>query len=465
MRILLKCPTRSRPARVLKTLSSYVRLAAHPEQLGILVSCDSDDPTMANTADLRRMLSSCAWSRIAYGQNPNKIAACNANLNEVDWEWDLVVLVSDDMVPQVRGYDDIIRTHMNSRFPDRNGILWFDDGCQGDKLNTLCIFGRTFYDQRGHIYDPSYKSLFCDTELTDHCRGQYADRCLYVPYCIIRHEHPGAGYSQYMDALYARNQKYWNEDMYTYIARKHYAYDWSVLIPTIPGREASLQSLLASLREKLARIAPHLRVEYCINFDTREKSIGKKRQELLQGAKGKYMAFIDDDDAITDAYIEDLRDTIAGQFHVMRLRGQIQQYTFTHSLTSSLTSMMAEGEVFLRPPNHLNPMLTDVGKLVPFGDAVRGEDLDWTIRLAKAGFLEREYQSDASRIHYLYQMGDRKVDPASLEFQKKTSYDMMLRMVWTPAGPRLPEDIPPPPQPQGGRIPILRLTSRGFVSS
>jgi glycosyltransferase involved in cell wall biosynthesis len=267
-----------------------------------------------------------------------------------------------------------------------------------------------------------------------------------------------------MDALYARNQKYWNEDMYTYIARKHYAYDWSVLIPTIPGREASLQSLLASLREKVARIAPHLRVEYSINFDTREKSIGKKRQELLQGAKGKYMAFIDDDDAITDAYIEDLRDTIAGQFHVMRLRGQIQQYTFTHSLENTLSGMMAAGEVFLRPPNHLNPMLTDVAKLVSFGDATRGEDLDWTIRMARRGLLEREFRSDASRIHYLYQMGDRKVDPASLEYQRKTTYETMLKVLWTPAGAVLP-GAPVPALQSESRIPILRLTSRGFVSS
>lgn len=459
MRILLKCPTRSRPARVLKTLGAYVRLAARPDLLGVAVSCDADDPTMANTADLQTVLAPCAWSRVFYGTNATKIAACNANMSEIDWDWDIVVLVSDDMMPQMRGYDETIRTQMSTRFPDRNGILWFNDGCQGSNLNTLCIYGRAFYDQQGFIYNPAYKSLFCDTELTDQCRGMYADRCHYSPSCIIRHEHPGAGYTQYMDALYDRNQRYWNEDMYTYISRKAYAYDWSVLIPTIPGREASLQSLLASIRETVARIAPHLRVEYSVAFDNREKSIGRKRQELLQAAKGKYMSFIDDDDAITDAYIEDLRDTIAGGFHVMRLRGQIHPYTFTHSLENTLSGAMAAGEVFLRPPNHLNPMLTDVAKLVPFGDAVRGEDLDWTIRLAKRGFLEREFRSDPSRIHYLYQMGDRRVDAGTLERQKQMSYETMLKAVWTPSGKRLPD-----PQ-QGSRIPILRLTSRGFVSS
>jgi hypothetical protein len=169
------------------------------------------------------------------------------------------------------------------------------------------------------------------------------------------------------------------------------------------------------------------------------------------------MAFIDDDDQITDAYIEDLAQTIAGDYHVMRLRGQIAPYTFTHSLENTLTSPMARGEVFLRPPNHLNPMLTDVAKLIPFGDAVRGEDLDWTIRMAKRGFLEREYTSDPSRIHYIYQMGDRKVHAGTLSAQSQTSYETMLHAVWTPAGAQMPA------QPQGARV--LRLTSRGFVSS
>jgi hypothetical protein len=434
-----------------------------PSMLGIAVSCDVGDGSMTDTTELRRVLRPCAWSQVFYSPNRNKIEACNANMSEIDWDWDIVVLVSDDMIPQIRGYDDVIRNHMLAKFPDRNGILWFNDGFQGDKLNTLCVYGRAFYEEQGYIYQPDYKSLFCDTELTDKCRGEYRERCAYIPYCIIRHEHPGTGYSQNMDALYAVNQKYWNEDMYTYIRRKTYAYDWSVLIPTIPGRELSFRKLVASIRERVARIAPELRVEYCVRFDNREMSIGLKRQELLQGARGKYMSFVDDDDDITDAYIEDLVETIRGQYPVMRLRGQIGQYTFTHSLENRLTGPMAVGDVFLRPPNHLNPMMTDVAKLIHFRDSLRGEDLDWTIRMARAGFLTFEYHSSSERIHYLYQMGERKLDPASLDFQRNTSYETMLQMVWTPAGPRVPDPHPAPVP--GPRIPVLKLGPRGFVST
>lgn len=462
MRILLKCPTRSRPQKVLQTLQKYVSLASKRDLIGVALSCDEDDSSMTRKSiqsELSTLLSSFAWHRIFYSANKTKIQACNANMNEIDYPWDIVVLVSDDMIPQIQGWDDVIRVHMKAYFPDTNGILWFNDGYQGDKLNTLCIYGRRLHEQLGNLYEPSYKSLFCDTELTDRCKsGDLASRCRYVSHCIIRHEHPGTGYSQNMDTLYAINQKYWNEDMYTYISRKTYPYDWSVLIPTIPGREAGLNRLLDSIHEKVARICPTMKYEICIAFDNKEKSVGLKREQLQQDAKGKYSSFIDDDDEITDAYIEDLWATIQGGFSTMRLRGRIDPYTFTHSLENTLQSPMAKNGVFLRPPNHLNPIMTDIAKLVHFKDASRGEDLDWTIRLSRSGFLTNEFRSDPSRIHYIYNMGTRVIDPGTLAFQEKTTYDTMLSMVWTPNGPRVPDAVTSEP-----KIPILRLGTKGFV--
>jgi hypothetical protein len=380
-------------------------------------------------------------------------------MDRIEYNWDIVVLVSDDMVPCIKGYDDAIRNYMTARYRDTNGILWFDDGHQGYNLNTLCVFGRKMYEEFGYIYHPSYKSLFCDTELTDLCKSSLKDRTTYIPYCIIRHEHPGTGYKQYMDALYDKNQKYWNEDMYNYISRKSYSFQVSFLIPTIAGRENSLKNLMASIREKMGRIASDIKYEIAVDFDNREVSIGMKRQRMIDNAAGKYIAFIDDDDDITDAYIEDVKQMIEGSYHVMRLRGQICQYTFTHSVDNKIDGYMARGDVFLRPPNHLNPMMTDVARLIHFGNAVRGEDLDWTIRMAKAGFLRREYQSDHSRIHYLYNMGERKVDAGTLRNQQQTTYETMLKVLWTPGGAVMPTT---PQEPARG--PLLRLGPRGFVS-
>lgn len=467
MRILLKCPTRSRPERIVETLRSYVYLAQDRSNIGVAISCDEDDSSMKQPSvkrDLNGLINQLAWGRIFYGNNTSKISACNANMDEVDYPWDIVVLVSDDMIPRIGGWDMVIRTFMKSYFPDTNGILWFNDGYQGDKLNTLSIYGRKFYESQGYIYQPEYKSLFCDTELTDRCRGDLAPICKYIPYTIIRHEHPGTGFKEKMDPLYAKNQVFWNDDLRTYIRRKAYPYDWSILIPTIPGRDGGLLRLVESIREKVARICPSLRYQLCINFDNKEMSIGTKRQALLEEAKGKYLSFIDDDDEITDAYIEDLWITVQGGYDTMRLRGQMSQYTFVHSTEMTLSSPMAtleEPPVFQRPPNHLNPMLADVAKLVPFKNAVYGEDLDWTLALFRTGYLQTEYRSDPSRIHYIYNLGARSVHPDTVNLQRQTSYESMLGLIFTPAGEAITKPTTPD-QKLGPRT--LRLTARGFVS-
>jgi hypothetical protein len=366
------------------------------------------------------------------------------------------------MVPQMEGWDSAIRSHMQAYFPDTDGILWCNDGWQGEKLNTLCIYGRKMYDETLKcIYRPEYKSFFCDTELTDRCRGDLAPKCRYIQHCIIRHEHPGTGFAQNMDPLYAKNQMHWTADLHTYIRRKSYPFHWSVLIPTIPPREQTLRRLTDSIHEKVRRLAPDLTYEICLYLDNYNVSVGMKRQHLLQNAKGKYSSFIDDDDEITDAYIEDLWAMIQNGQDTMRLRGQMSEYPFVHSTEITMSSYAAtqdEPPLFQRPPNHLNPMLSDVAKIVPFKNAVRGEDLDWTLALYRTGSLKTEYRSDPSRVHYIYHAGIHLPTPEGARRQRSLTYEMLLKSVYIPAGPPQPVVVPPP----GPRV--FRLGAKGFVS-
>jgi len=461
MRILLKCPTRSRPGQFIRVLNQYITLANRPDLLGVCVSCDQDDSTMIDTSvqhQIKNITHQTAWSEIYYGSSTSKIEAVNADIANIPWNWEMVILVSDDMVPQVKGYDDVLRSHMIANFADTDGILWVNDGTQENKLNTISIMGRKMYDSFGYLYHPAYKSLFCDTEFTDLCKGPLASKCTYIPYILIKHEHPGTGFPQRNDALYIKNNSFWYEDMLTYISRKKYEYDWTIMIPTIKGRESKLYSLLETIKEHHQRICHSLKIEISISFDNREKKIGTKRQELLTNAKGKYISFIDDDDLVTDSYFEDALATIQGEYHVCRLRGQMNQFTFTHSIENTLDKPMCEGDVFLRPPNHLNILLSDIGKLFTFGNATRGEDLDWCIRLAQGNYLKREYRSDPSRIHYIYNLGNRTISNETAEMQRNTNYQTMLKTVWLDGGATLNTNE------SKNRPSGLRLSGRGFVS-
>ena len=457
MRILLKFPTRSRPQQAMRVIQQYSNMAINPKSIGVAMSCDSDDESMTRSLvrdEFDRILGQFEWHQMYYGNSKTKIEACNADMEKIEYPWDIVVLVSDDMVPIVRGYDDVIRSHMMSSFPDTNGILWFNDGHQGENLNTLSVMGRTMYQSFGYIYHPSYKSFYCDTEFTDLCKTSLRSKCVYSPTCIVRHEHPGNGYGGF-DSLYQKNQLAWTHDMDNYINRKQYAVDWTIMIPTIPGREQKLQNLIQSIHELRQRVCPALRIAVAVGFDNREVSIGTKRQNMLQAAEGKYVSFVDDDDKVTVHYFEDAAACIAGNFDCMRLRGQISRWTFTHSLANKLTDPMANETTFLRPPNHLNVMKADIAKNIKFRDATNGEDLDWTIKLARTGFLRSEYQSDESRIHYIYDIGDRQIGEGTLIHQRTVTYENQLKNVLI-----LPNGERPVPRPTPTQ---LRLGPRGFM--
>jgi glycosyltransferase involved in cell wall biosynthesis len=75
----------------------------------------------------------------------------------------------------------------------------------------------------------------------------------------------------------------------------------SILICTIDGRESFLQSLLQNIENQIKGYEKEIEVVVC--KDNKERTIGSKRNELLQGCIGEWACFIDDDDQIAEDYI------------------------------------------------------------------------------------------------------------------------------------------------------------------
>jgi hypothetical protein len=74
-------------------------------------------------------------------------------------DWDILVVMSDDMVCVTHGWDDIIRQDMNENFPDTDGVLHYNDGNQKANVMTMSIIGRKYYKRDGYIYNPEYQSF------------------------------------------------------------------------------------------------------------------------------------------------------------------------------------------------------------------------------------------------------------------------------------------------------------------
>jgi len=216
MKLLFKYPTRQRHDWFQSTLEIYQTKLSKRHPFQFLITMDEDDLTM-NNQRVWKYLNQTLCLTYNYGKHKTKIEAINADMNLAEEDWDILVLVSDDMIPIVDGYDDIIVQKMIEHFPDTNGALHFHDGLFGKNLYiTLTIMGRKLYEYFGYIYHPDYKSFFCDAEFTDVAYQQ--GRAVYIPQVII--EHQWCGGPQSHDALYRRNSAMGKVDRKTYKRRK-----------------------------------------------------------------------------------------------------------------------------------------------------------------------------------------------------------------------------------------------------
>ena len=216
MKLLIKFPTRGRKEMFFSTLNKYHEYCNNIDDTLFLISIDADDNEM-NTDEVVSLLNSYKNTKVVVGNSLSKIDAVNRDLNELEYEWDIVLLASDDMIPQIKGYDDIIRDNMLFNYPDTDGILWFNDGFQGDRLNTLCILGREYYKRFNYIYHPDYKSCWSDNEFM--VVGNLLNKQVYIDTVIIKHEHPDWGYGS-PDHVHNNNVKDWHHDNNIYQTRQ-----------------------------------------------------------------------------------------------------------------------------------------------------------------------------------------------------------------------------------------------------
>ena len=110
MKILYKYPTRDRILKFSKCLNRYLAFASSKNH-EFVITMDIDDSVM-NCRDVKDNLDSIPNLQYFYGNNKSKIEAINANIPTTDW--DILVLISDDMIPEIEGFDNIIESTLDA---------------------------------------------------------------------------------------------------------------------------------------------------------------------------------------------------------------------------------------------------------------------------------------------------------------------------------------------------------------
>ena len=413
--LLIKIPTRSRPHQFFKNLDSFYQKLSHKIPYIFLISCDIDDETMNNPTVIKR-LEGYPNLEFSFKKNSTKVEACNEGIDR--YNFDILLAVHDDMQAMVKGFDEIIVNTMQENFPDYDGVLNFNDGFVGSQCNTLPVVGKRFYDRFGYLYNPEYKALVCNVELTNISKMLKKERV--VDQVIIKHNHPSWGAGKH-DDLYTRSEQCHADDLEVFMRRRAEFFGlskaeldaatpklWSILICTIEGREESFDRLCNKLRNQINALGLCDEIEVLSCKDKRgEHTVGLKRNMLLQESSGRYTQFLDDDDDIHDNFIEMIYEKIKNNPDCVSLTGIItfngrNPKKFVHS--RQYTEYFEKDNVYYRCPNHLNPIKRYITIQFPFPDQSYLEDTEWAMAVCRSKLIQTEEEINTPYYYYLCQI-------------------------------------------------------------
>lgn len=163
----------------------------------------------------------------------------------------------------------------------------------------------------------------------------------------------------------------------------------SILICSLNQRSEYLNRLKQCLQPQVN----NSQVEVLVHIDNGELSIGEKRNILLSKSTGEYVAFVDDDDLVSDVYVEQILNAMHGDpdvigMHLLmyidsHLRGLTyhslqykQWYHKPNNYDKNLTH-------YFRNPNHLNPVKSNIAKQIMYPPINMGEDKAYSMNLLK----------------------------------------------------------------------------------
>lgn len=183
----MKFPTRGRPDFFRKAIANIYSTISTAD-FRILVTIDRDDESMTNP-EMIEFMKSHAEINFVIGTSQSKIHAVNRDMEIAEeWDWDLLILMSDDMRFDQFGWDNTIRQRMKDNFPEGDCFLHFPDGYANEALATMSIIDRKYYERDRYIYYPMYKSFSSDAEafFVAKARGRHK----FFNDQLFTHQHP-----------------------------------------------------------------------------------------------------------------------------------------------------------------------------------------------------------------------------------------------------------------------------------
>lgn len=175
----------------------------------------------------------------------------------------------------------------------------------------------------------------------------------------------------------------------------------SILIATIESRAG----LFAELALKLDRQKTP-QVEILFECDNKQMSIGRKRQILLERAKGDYVVFVDDDDDVSIDYVDEILTAIKSDPDCVGMLIDCDMEGIKRNAIASLKYAdwgdNKDGFKYVRSPYHKTPIKRWIALKAGFPDMRFGEDYEYSCRLHRSGLLKKEVMVTKPIYFYRY---------------------------------------------------------------
>ena len=205
-KIDLIAASRERPERLAAVLRKWVYLSDNPGDIKIIISVDSDDPTVDEYSNILTELSYEAKVSITLTVNHNDNTVQAINSCKKYLTGDLIFVISDD-TDCFKSWDTEVKKLIKDEID--YFIIKTSDGI-GNDLITMPIFSKKYLEKKDYIYYPEYKHMFCDTELT--CVASIENCIIDGTHLTFKHLHYTQGYSE-KDHIDIKNQNTFYEGM------------------------------------------------------------------------------------------------------------------------------------------------------------------------------------------------------------------------------------------------------------
>lgn len=202
--LLVIVPSRGRPESLARVVEAWAATGAFVPDAALTFVIDPDDPDAARykAAFLAVDLPDPA------GRGPVTLVTVDRwrplvpklNLAATTWadRHFALAFMGDDHLPRTHGWAG---TYLDALHELGTGIVYGDDGIQGDRLPTQWAMTADIVRALGRMVPAAVEHLYCDNAIRD--LGQAANCLRYLPDVLIEHMHPVAGKAE-MDDGYRR---------------------------------------------------------------------------------------------------------------------------------------------------------------------------------------------------------------------------------------------------------------------